>query len=305
MSSQKNRITVGVHHPELLSRLKPLLAKNKHLELIPLRARTSKKTKSQITIVASLLSETWQKEQIRKYPALRVIANYAAGTNNVDHKHCLEHGISILNTPDVLTRSTAEIALTLLLAVAKRVPEGEALCRKGRFEGWTPNLLLGQELSGRRAVIVGEGKIGKETARLFRAIGLTVEFIRRDTPRAQIRTLLSQAQVLSLHCPLTPETHHWLNRERIELLPEDCIVINTARGPVIDEEALIQALRKKNIFGAGLDVFEREPKIPAGLRRLQSVVLLPHLGSATHEARDAMAHLLAHKILAWVEKTIS
>jgi glyoxylate reductase len=158
-------------------------------------------------------------------------------------------------------------------------------------------MLLGLELKGRHAVLVGEGRIGKETEKLFRGIGLKTEWItRRDTSRS-IQKKLARAQVLSLHVPLTPQTHHWLSRERIALLPPDAIVLNTTRGPVVDEKALTQALKKRTIFAAGLDVFEREPHIPRELRYLPNVVLLPHLGSATEEARRAMAHLVIHGIL--------
>jgi glyoxylate reductase len=157
-------------------------------------------------------------------------------------------------------------------------------------------MLLGLELKGRHAVLVGRGRIGSETALLFRGIGLQVEWItRQDSDRAIDRKLRS-AQVLSLHFPLTKETHHWLSRRRIALLPQDAIVLNTTRGPTIDESALIAALRARKIFGAGLDVYEKEPFIPKALRMLPQVVLLPHLGSATHHARSEMARLAASGI---------
>jgi glyoxylate reductase len=158
-------------------------------------------------------------------------------------------------------------------------------------------MLLGLELKGRQAVIVGQGRIGSETARLFRGIGLRVAFIGRKTSKAQADRLLRKAQVLSMNTPLNPETRHWLNRRRLALLPKDSIVINTSRGPVIDERALALALKARKIFAAGLDVYEREPKIEPMLLKLPNVVLLPHLGSATRETRKAMAETVLTGVL--------
>ncbi|MCM2323235.1 MAG: D-glycerate dehydrogenase [Oligoflexia bacterium] len=229
---------------------------------------------------------------------LKAVGNFAVGLDNIDLTACARRGIRVVNTPDVLTRATAELTLTLLLAAARRVPEGEALCRSGRFKGWQPDLLLGQQLQGRRAVLVGKGRIGTETARLFQALGLTITWITRKDSENTIRAKLARAQILSFHCPLTPDTRHWLNHSRLQCLPADAIVLNTTRGAVIDEKALISALKSHRIFAAGLDVFEREPRIPAALRRLPNVVLLPHLGSATAEAREAMARLVIRGVLA-------
>lgn len=222
-------------------------------------------------------------------PHLKAVGNFAVGLDNIDLGACAKRGIRVVNTPKVLSRATAECALALLLACARRIPEGEALCRAGRFKGWAPDLLLGLELRGRTAVIVGPGRIGTETARLFRGVGLKVRFIGPKTKPADQNRLLRQAQILSLNTPLTRETRHWLNARRLGLLPRDAIVINTSRGPVIDEQALIRVLKRRRIFAAGLDVFEREPEIPVALRRLPNAVLLPHVGSATREARTAMA----------------
>jgi glyoxylate reductase len=235
---------------------------------------------------------------LRRAPRLRAVANFAVGTDNIDFEACRRRRIRVTNTPGVLTRATAELALALLLACARRVPEGERLCRSGRFKGWAPDLLLGLELRGRTAVLVGPGRIGRETARLFEGIGLRVEWIRRAAPEREIRAKLKRAQVLSLHVPLTEATRHWLSAARIACLPRDAIVINTTRGPVVDERALARALSARRLFAAGLDVYEREPAIPAVLRRLPNAVLLPHLGSATREAREAMARLALRGVLA-------
>jgi glyoxylate reductase len=235
---------------------------------------------------------------LARAPELRVVGNFAVGLDNVDLHACARRGIRVVNTPRVLTRATAELAATLLLAAARRLPEGEALCRRGKFKGWEPDLLLGLELRGRQAVIVGPGRIGRETARLFQALGLQTRFIGPKTRAARERQLLKSAQVLSIHTPLTPATRHWLNARRLSILPKEAIVINTSRGPVVDERALISALKRRRIFAAGLDVFEGEPHIPRALRQLSNVILLPHVGSATREARIAMAETVLDGIVA-------
>jgi glyoxylate reductase len=240
----------------------------------------------------TLLTQPVTQELLEHAPKLRVVGNMAIGVNNIDLKACARRGIQVVNTPDVLTRATAELAIALLFAAAKRIPEGEAMCRQGKFKGWKPDLLLGLELKDRKAVLVGQGRIGKETARMMRALGIQVSFITREDSSAQIQQKLRHAQILSLHTPLNDSTHHWLNEKRLALLPKDAIVINTTRGPVMDEKALIRALKRKEIFAAGLDVFEREPEIPKALRKLPNVVLLPHVGSATRETRAAMARLV-------------
>lgn len=245
----------------------------------------------------TLLSQPITPALLDQAPHLRVVGNYAVGVDNIDLGACAKRGIRVINTPGVLTRSTAELALTLLLGAARRAHEGLMLCQQRRFRGWAPDLLVGLELKGRHAVLVGRGRIGRETENLFRGVGLTTEWITRTDSAAVIAAKLSRAQVLSLHLPLSPATHHWLDSRRIALLPPDAIVINTARGAVIDETALISALKRRRIFAAGLDVFEHEPEIPAALAALPNAFLLPHLGSATVEARSAMAHLVIHGVL--------
>jgi glyoxylate reductase len=236
-------------------------------------------------------SDTVNEKLLARAPRLKAIANFAVGIDNIDLRACAKRGVRVTNTPDVLSRACAELTLALLLSAARRIPEGEKLCRSGRFRGWSPDMLLGLELKGRTAVLVGQGRIGKETAKLFRGIGIRVEWITRQSSAAEINSLLKKAQILSIHTPLTSQTRHWLNARRISLLPRDAIVLNTTRGPTVDEKALIRALTNRRIFAAGLDVFEHEPQIPTALRRLSNVVLLPHLGSATEQAREAMARL--------------
>jgi glyoxylate reductase len=228
---------------------------------------------------------------LARAPKLRVVGNVAVGVDNIDLDACRARGVAVVNTPDVLTRATAELALALLLAAARRTGEGERLVRAGAWDGWAPDQLLGLQLLGRRALIVGPGRIGAETQRLFEGVGLVCERLTRGAGDAEIDAALSRAQVLSLHVPLSDETRGWLSRERIARLPRDAIVLNTARGPIVDERALAEALADRRIFAAGLDVYEQEPAVHEGLLALDNVVLLPHLGSATREAREGMVRL--------------
>jgi len=284
---------------ELAPFLRPFSKKIRpRTQYVPYRStRQFEKALRETDALIVLLNHPITARHLAQAPRLKVLGTYSVGMNHIDLDACRAKKISVVNTPDVLTRATAELALTLLLSVARRIPEGEALCRNDRFRGWAPDLLLGLELQGRHAVLVGEGRIGQETAKLFQALGLTTEFITRKTPATEIRRKLKRAQVLSLHCPPTPDTHHWLNEQRLRLLPPDAMVINTARGEVIDEQALISCLKARRIFGAGLDVYEQEPKIPRSLRILPNVVLAPHLGSATSHTRTEMRRLVFEGVI--------
>ncbi|MFL5813310.1 MAG: 2-hydroxyacid dehydrogenase [Bdellovibrionia bacterium] len=294
MAKQKPRIvlTYPIHCDVIENELKPYA----HVDLIVDPKKLPKALQNADGLI-TLLTQPVTDSLLANAPRLRVVGNMAIGVDNIDLKACAKRGIQVVNTPDVLTRATAELAITLLFAAAKRVPEGEALCRQGKFKGWEPDMLLGLELKGRKAVLVGKGRIGHETGKMMQALGLKVDYITRKDSPAVIEKKLKQAQVLSLHAPYNASTKHWLNQQRIALLPKDAIVINTARGPVIDEKALIQALQKKRIFAAGLDVYEKEPQIPNSLRKLPNVVLLPHVGSATRETREAMARLVVQGTL--------
>lgn len=248
--------------------------------------------------IVSLVSTPVDGAFLDRAPNLRVIGNFGVGVNNIQFSECKKRGIAVCNTPDVLTQATAELTLCLLLAVARRLPEGESLCRKDQFKGIFPDFQLGLQLSGRHAVLVGEGRIGSRAAELMRSFGMSTEFITRHDSPAVTAQKLGRAQVLSLHFPLTPDTRHWLDSKRLARLPKDAIVINTSRGPTVDEGALIRCLQKKQIWGAGLDVFEHEPRIPLQLRKLKNVVLTPHIGSGTLETRRAMARLIFEGVLA-------
>ncbi len=289
MPEQEFRVVLS--YPFCAEAVNKILLKHARVSVADSRAKLKKQLLTADALIC-LLTDTIDENLLQLAPKLKVIGNHAVGINNIDLDACKRRGVKVCNTPDCLTRSTAELALTLLFAVAKRVTEGQALCRSGNFRGWAPELLLGQELKGRHAVIVGAGRIGTETAKLFRAVGVSTEFIRRTDSPHEITRKLRRAQILSLHCPYTPETDHWLDARKLSQLPTDAIVLNTARGAIIDEQALIRALRARKIFGAGLDVFENEPRIPLSLRKLPNCVLLPHVGSATTAARTAMLNLV-------------
>jgi len=230
-------------------------------------------------------------------PQLRVVANYAVGFDNVDLDACNARGVVASNTPDVLTAATAEFALALMLASVRRVSEGDRFIRTGEPWVWAPTFMLGGSLRGRKLGIVGLGRIGLEVARLAEAFGMSIAYTdeveRTDVPYAFLSfdELISTADVVTLHCPLTPGTRHLIGRDELAAMKPGAHLVNTSRGPVVDEAALAEALRNGEIEGAALDVFEREPEVPAELSRLDNIVLAPHIASATLETREAMGEL--------------
>ena len=221
-------------------------------------------------------------------PQLKVVANYAVGVNNVDLAAAAERNVVVANTPDVLTRATAELAVGLMLAQLRRIAEGDRFVR--RREEWLFSLefMLGSRLDGKRLLVVGPGRIGRETARLAEGLGARPTFSGRND---DLHTFLAEADIVSLHVPLTPETRHLIGAEALSAMRRSAILVNTARGPIVDERALVEALRAGEIAGAALDVFEREPEVEEGLLGLENVVLTPHLGSATRDTRIAMGML--------------
>jgi glyoxylate reductase len=235
-------------------------------------------------------------------PQLKIVANVAVGYDNVDVDAARRHGVAITNTPGVLTDATADIAIALLLAVTRRVGEGERRIRSGEPWAWSIDFMLGRGLRGKTLGIVGYGGIGRATAERARAFGLEIVYTRRgrgDEPgQVELDELLKRSHFVSLHCPLTPETRHLIDAGALARMRSDAYLINTARGPVVDEAALAAALRDGVIAGAGLDVFEREPEVHPDLVGLENVVLIPHLGSATVETRTAMAELAAANAIA-------
>ncbi|MCS6877663.1 MAG: D-glycerate dehydrogenase [Geminicoccaceae bacterium] len=236
---------------------------------------------------------------IRRLPdSVKIIATFSVGFDHIDLEAARARGITVTNTPDVLTDATADLTILLLLAASRRAAEGERLVRERRWIGWRPTQLLGLGLQGKNLGIVGMGRIGLAVARRARAFGLSVHYHnrRRLPPEKEegavyhetLETLLPLCPFVTLHCPLTPETRHMINRATIELMPPEAVLVNTARGGLVDDEALIEALRSGRLFAAGLDVFEGEPNLHPGYLELDNVFLLPHLGSATRDARNAM-----------------
>jgi lactate dehydrogenase-like 2-hydroxyacid dehydrogenase len=241
--------------------------------------------------------------------ALRVVANVAVGYDNVDVAACTSRGVVCTNTPGVLTDATADLALALILASTRRLGEAERLVRAGGTWSWSMFFMLGSSLQGKTLGIVGLGQIGAATARRARAFGMRIAYTARrpvdaaleaelETARLELDELLETADVVSIHCPLTDATRHLIDARRLGLMKPTAYLVNTARGPIVDEAALARALRAGTIAGAGLDVFEREPAIEPELFELENVVLIPHLGSATIETRTAMAVLAAQNVVA-------
>jgi lactate dehydrogenase-like 2-hydroxyacid dehydrogenase len=249
--------------------------------------------------ILTCATDAWPAAVIERLPdSVRVIATFSAGYEHIDLAAASVRGITITKTPDVLTEATADIAMLCLLGAARRAFEGEALIRTGRWTGWTPTQLLGVELCGAILGIAGMGRIGRAVARRARACGMRIHyFSRRRLPpdfeqgatfHQSLESLLPECRFLSLHCPATPETARMINAETIALLPRGAVLVNTARGGLVDDAAVLAALDGGQLFAVGLDVYEGEPDIHPGYRHRRNCFLLPHLGSATLETRNAM-----------------
>lgn len=260
--------------------------------------------------VLSLLTERIDLELLDAAgPGLRVVANVAVGYNNIDVEQCRSRGVVATNTPGVLTDATADIAMALILMATRRLAEGERVIRSTEPWRWGMFYMLGAGIQGRRLGIIGMGGIGTATARRAKAFGMTIAYSNRtavdpaiaaelECERLDLDELLRTSDVVSLHCPYSPATHHLIGAAELTMMRRTAFLINTARGPVVDEVALVAALQAGTIAGAGLDVFENEPLLTPGLAELDNAVLLPHLGSATTETRTAMATLAARNALA-------
>jgi glyoxylate reductase len=244
-------------------------------------------------------------------PSLRVVANFAVGYDNVDLDTCRERGVVVTNTPNVLTEATAELTVALMLAAARHLGEGERLVRTGGWQGWEPEQLLGLELRTATVGVVGLGRIGARVAELVAGFGSRLLYASRK-PRPELESrlgmerrsldeLVGEADVVTLHVPLGPDTRHMIDRRLLGLFKPGALLVNTARGGLVDTDALVEALRSGALGGAALDVYEKEPEVPAELVALENVVLAPHLGSATHTARDGMARLAAENVIAVLE----
>ncbi len=231
---------------------------------------------------------------------LKLIANFGAGVDHIDVESARRRGILVSNTPGVLTEDTADMAIALILAVTRRIPEGLALMQSGEWEGWAPTAMLGGRLAGRRLGILGMGRIGQAVARRARAFGMQIHYHNRKRLRPEVEAefeatywesldqMVARMDIISINCPHTPSTFHLMNARRLKLMKPEAVIVNTSRGEVIDENALTRMLRAGEIAGAGLDVFEHGTEINPRLRELKNVVLLPHMGSATVEGRNEM-----------------
>jgi glyoxylate reductase len=255
-----------------------------------------------------LLSVPITEDLINLSTSLKGIANYAVGYNNIDIAAAKKNGILVTNTPDVLTNATADIAWGLILAVTRRIVEGDTICRDNVFPGWLPEYLLGFEVTGKTLGIIGAGRIGTAVGK--RGLGFDMKIIYSSRTRKMdleneygfiyrgMDDLLKEADIVSLNVPYTSETHHLITKRELELMKPSAYLINTARGKIIEESHLIEALKNNKIAGAGLDVFYNEPDVSIELRNLSNVVLTPHIGSATTQARNAMAVMVAENLIA-------
>lgn len=228
-------------------------------------------------------------------PDLKIVANVAVGYDNIDVPAVKSRGILVTNTPDVLTEATAELTWGLILTLARRIAEGDRLIRRGGWRGWALDFMLGMELRGKQLGIIGRGRIGRAVAAKAAAFGMTAVFAKHDM---SLDELLVSSDVVSIHTPATPETRHLIDRRTLARMKRSALLVNTARGAIVDEEALVWALQERLIAGAALDVFDKEPSVHPGLLPLENVVLAPHLGSATRETRTAMADLAVRNVLA-------
>ncbi len=259
--------------------------------------------------IISLLSYKFTEDMFTDDVKVKIISNYAVGYDNIPIDECKEKGIVVCNTPDVLTRATAELSFALLISVARRFHEGEELVRSGVWDGWKPDLLLGYELLGMKIGIIGAGRIGREMMKLCKAFGMDVYYYSRNRKKeadefgkyTQLDEMLEIVDAVSLHVPLTDETYHLLDRNRLLKMKKGSILINTSRGDVIDETALIELLKNGHFHGAGLDVFHNEPDVNEELRKLNNVILLPHIGSATYKTRYKMAEIAVNAVINFFE----
>lgn len=257
--------------------------------------------------IVALLRDKFSKDILAHAKKLKIIANYAVGYDNIDLEVATAKSILVTNTPDVLSNATSELAIALMFAVARRLIEADKFTRAGKFHGWEPDLFLGTELSRKTIGILGAGRIGTLTGLKAYGLGMKVLYYSRrknfvlekqtGAVKCDLDTILSESNIISIHLPLTPETHHLISSREFNLMTTGAILVNTGRGAVIDESALVDALKSGKIAGAGLDVYEFEPHVSKELIDMPNVVLLPHIGSATHHARNEMARIVVENVV--------
>ncbi|UXR69312.1 MULTISPECIES: NAD(P)-dependent oxidoreductase [unclassified Staphylococcus] len=257
--------------------------------------------------LVSLLSTEVDQEVIESAKDLEFIANYGAGFNNVDVEYARKQGISVSNTPKASTNATAELTMGILLAVARRIPEGDQLMRHKGFDGWAPLFFRGREVSGKTIGIIGLGEIGSAVARRAKGFDMSILYTgpnrkeecekELDAKYVDLDTLLAEADFVVINAAYSPALHHMIDAEQLALMKPTAYLVNAARGPIVHEEALLEALQNKTIEGAALDVYEFEPAFTEGLKSLDNVVITPHIGNATFEARDMMAKIVAQNLI--------
>ena len=308
---QKPKLFITRYIPEpAIKRLEEVF----EVEIFPEnRAITHEELKEKVKDIDALiclLTDNIDHEIIEAASNLKCISVYAVGYNNIDVETATKHGIVICNTPGVLTETTADLAWALIMSCARRIVEADRFVREGKFQGWEPMLMMGNDIFGKTLGIIGMGRIGRAVA--HRALGFDMKVIYYDPQvdpeslpsdyvSVDLTTLCQNSDFISIHTPLTPETRHLIGEKEFNLMKSTAILINTARGPIIDEQALISALKENKIAGAGLDVYENEPVIPEELIKLSNVILLPHIGSASYETRTKMALLAAENAIAVIE----
>jgi glyoxylate reductase len=269
--------------------------------------------KKEYDAVITLLTDTVDKDMFDACPTLKIVANYAVGYNNIDLEEAKKRGVTITNTPGQLTETVGEYTVALLLTLSKRILEADAFIRAGKYKGWDPMLMMGADLFHKTAGILGAGRIGYHAANILKK-GLMMDIVYYDVKRNEMfekdfdakfcetpEEVLKVSDVVSIHVPLLDSTHHLINKERLAMMKKSAYLINTSRGPVVDEAELVEALKNGVIAGAGLDVFEHEPELAPGLVDLPNVVLTPHIASATQRARDEMATLAAQNVIDFLE----
>ena len=294
----------------VITRKLPAAIETRMMELFDARLNAGEQAMSVDQIVAACdgadvlvptVTDTIDAALINALPeSTRLIANFGVGVNHIDLEASTARNIVITNTPGVLTDDTADLTIALLLAVPRRLVEGDRLARTGGWTGWTPTFMMGHRVTGKRLGIIGMGRIGRAVARRARGFGISIHYHNRNRVHPEVEAeleatywedidqMLAHMDLISVNCPETPETHHLLNADRLDLLQPHAVLVNTARGGIIDEAALAERLAAGKIAGAGLDVYAEEPAINPQLLTLENVVLVPHLGSATHEGRIAM-----------------
>lgn len=257
--------------------------------------------------IISLLTGRVGEEQLSAAKNLKIVSLVARGYDNVDIEYCKSRGIIVTNIGDATTHATADLAFALMMSTARLIPQSDSFVRAGKFKGWEKDLFIGVDLYGKTLGIIGAGRIGQEVARRSKGFEMQIIYfsktrkqlfeVQTGAMKVSLEELLRKSDYISVNCPLNKETWHLLSDREFKNMKRNCVLVNTSRGPVVDEEALVKALKKKKIFGAGLDVYEREPKIHLELFKLPNVVLLPHIGSATQSTRENMAKIAAQNLV--------